>query len=292
MRCGTLAVVGRPNVGKSTLVNRLSGQKVAIVSNRPQTTRHRIRGIWHGEDAQLILVDTPGIHRPLHPLGEQLVLEAERALTEVDAILLIVDGTEELGPGDRHVVARALASGRPIVLAVNKLDRAGPRGGFADAYAALADFRAVHVISAQRGTGVRALVRSLVGLMPEGPALFPDDVVTDQTLRQLAGELVREQLMRQLSDELPHAIAVSVERFDESDPALTRIEATIHVERDSQKGIVIGKGAERLKTVGIHAREAIEQQTGTRVHLALRVKVLPNWRRDAAMLKRLGYIVD
>lgn len=292
MRCGTIAVVGRPNVGKSTLVNRLSGQKVAIVSNRPQTTRHRIRGVWHGEDAQIIFVDTPGMHRPLHPLGEQLVLEAERALTEVDAILLVVDGTEAPGPGDRHVIDRAVASGRPLVLAVNKLDRSNPQAGFVEAYASLGAFRAVHPVSAQRGTGVNRLVRSLIGLMPEGPALFPEDVVTDQTLRQLAGELVREQLMRQLSDELPHAVAVSIERFDETDPALTHIEATIHVERESQKGIVIGRGAERLKTVGTQARQAIEQQTGTRVHLALRVKVLPNWRKDAAHLRRLGYIVD
>ncbi|MEB3298960.1 MAG: GTPase Era [Candidatus Sericytochromatia bacterium] len=292
MHCGTVAVLGRPNVGKSTLVNRISGQKVAIVSNRPQTTRHRIRGVWHGEDAQLVFVDTPGLHKPHHRLGEELVLAAERALEDVDVVLVLVDGTTAPGPGDRHVVDRAMASGRPVYLGINKIDRKAKGQDYGQAYVSLGNFASVHVLSAQKGTGVAALLRSLGSSMPEGPALFPEEMVTDQTLRQLAGELVREQLMRQLSDELPHATAVSVDRFDESDPGLTRIEATIHVERESQKGIVIGVGAERLKSVGTLARAAIEQQTGTRVHLELRVKVLPHWRRDAAKLKRLGYIVD
>ena len=292
MKCGTLAVVGRPNVGKSTLVNRLAGQKVAIVSSRPQTTRHRIRAVWNAPGVQMILVDTPGIHRPLHQLGEQLVAEAERSLSEVDLVLVVVDATDQPGPGDQRVVDMAVASGRPVVLILNKVDRLGQRSPYLEAYLALGSFAGWHAISAQKGGGVAALTRDLARRMPEGPALFPEDAVTDQTLRQLAGELVREQVMRQLSDELPHATAVSIDKFDESDPDLARIEATIHVERESQKGIVIGAGASRLKSIGMEARRGIEEQTGCQVHLALKVKVLPNWRRDKAKLKRLGYIVD
>jgi GTP-binding protein Era len=289
---GFVAVVGRPNVGKSTLVNKLVGQKVAITSDRPQTTRHQIRGVVTKPNAQMVFVDTPGIHKPLHLLGEQLVKSAIEALDSVELRVFMVDCQVPAGKGDQFIADLLKKSQKPTVLVLNKADRvqAIPERIFAG-YKALGDFVAVVPLSARTGRNMKGLLEEIIALLPEGPRYYDEDVPTDQTLRQIAGELIREQLMRQLGEELPHSIAVSVESFDESKSPV-HIGATIYVERKSQKGIVIGDGGARLKAVGTAAREQIESQLGGKVYLELWVKVLENWRKDRADLKRLGYVVD
>lgn len=291
-RSGFVAIVGRPNVGKSTLLNRFAGQKVAIVSSKPQTTRHAIRGVVDQEHSQIVFVDTPGIHRPLHLLGEALVKQAEAALFEVDAIVLMVDGNDPPGPGDQFVCKLAFDSGKPVVLALNKVDRGriGPQR--AAEYAQLGDFVGSVVISAQRGTGCKKLLTVLEPLLPEGPRFYEADQVTDQTLRQLAGEFIREQVLRQTEDEVPHAVAVRIDDWKEREDGLVEIAATLFVERESQKGILIGQKGARLKEIGVRSRETIEKAMGQRVFLQLWVKVLPRWRQQKDALKRLGYVVD
>jgi GTP-binding protein Era len=291
-RSGFVAVVGRPNVGKSTLVNKLVGQKVAITSDRPQTTRHQIRGVVTRPNSQMVFVDTPGIHKPLHLLGEQLVKSAIEALDSVELRVFMVDCQVPAGKGDQFIAELLKKSQKPTVLVLNKADRvqAIPERIFAG-YKALGDFVAVVPLSARTGRNVKGLLEEITALLPEGPRYYDEDIPTDQTLRQIAGELIREQLMRQLGEELPHSIAVMVESFDESKTPV-HIGATIYVERKSQKGIVIGEGGARLKAVGVAARTHIESQLGAKVYLELWVKVLENWRKDRADLKRLGYVVD
>lgn len=289
-RCGLVAIVGRPNVGKSTLLNRLVGQKVAITSNRPQTTRHALKGIVSRPEGQLIFVDTPGIHKPHHELGQALVEAAGQALAEVDARLFVVNGQEAPGPGDRFIAELLARHPKPTLLVVNQVDRvARVSDEIFQAYRALYPFVGVVPCSARTGRNTRGLVEQLLGLMPEGPALYDPELPTDQSLRQLAAEHIREALMRQMSDELPHSVAVLVEAYDESQsPPL--VQASIFVERESQKGIVIGAGASRLKEVGIAARQAMEADLDGPVHLELHVKVWPNWRKDRRALKELGYL--
>lgn len=291
-RSGFVAVVGRPNVGKSTLVNKLVGQKIAITSDKPQTTRHALRGVVTREDAQIVFVDTPGIHKPLHLLGEQIVKAATDTLDEVDVRVLVVDCQELAGKGDQFIAELLKRSNKPTVLVLNKADRLQyiPERNF-QSYKALADFDAVVPLSARTGRNLKALIEEIVSRLPEGPRYYDEDVPTDQTLRTLAGELIREQVLRQTSEEIPHSVAVLVESFDESRLPV-HIGATIVVERKSQKGIIIGEGGSRLKSVGQAAREQIEKQVGQKVYLELWVKVMENWRKDRADLKRLGYVVD
>ncbi|MBM3269085.1 MAG: GTPase Era [Candidatus Sericytochromatia bacterium] len=291
-RAGFVALVGRPNVGKSTLVNRFAGQKIAAVSAKPQTTRHQIRGIVARPHAQVVFVDTPGIHKPLHLLGETLVKQAREALSSVDAVVFMVDANEAPGPGDRFVADMVAASGRPAVLALNKIDRRKFKLEYQQAYEALGTWVDTVGISAQRGNNCEKLLRRLEPLLPEGPALFPEDEITDQTLRQIAGELVREQVLRQTEEEVPHAVAVRIESWTEREDGLVQIAATLFVERDSQKGILIGEKGTRLREVGSKARAEIEKLLGARVFLELWVKVMPHWRREKAALKKLGYVVD
>lgn len=291
-RTGFVALVGRPNVGKSTLLNRFAGQKVAAVSSKPQTTRHRIKGVVSRPNAQLIFVDTPGVHKPLHLLGETLVKQASEALAEVDAVVFMVDANEAPGPGDRFVADMIKASGKPAVLALNKIDRRKFRLEFQQAYQELGDWKETMGISAQKGNNCEKLLRLLEPFMPVGEPLFPEDAVTDQTLRQIAGELVREQVLRQTEEEVPHAVAVRIEHWTEREDGLTEIHATLFVERDSQKRIVIGEGGSRLREIGTKARLEIEKLLGAKVFLELWVKVMPHWRREKGALKRLGYIVD
>ncbi|MEB3221591.1 MAG: GTPase Era [Candidatus Sericytochromatia bacterium] len=291
-RSGFVAIVGRPNVGKSTLVNRLVGQKVAITSDKPQTTRHAIHGVVTTAEAQIVFVDTPGIHKPHHLLGESIVKAATDVLGQVDVRVLVVDAQEVAGKGDAFIAELLAGSDRPTLLVLNKVDRVQrvPEHVFAS-YRALGDFVEVVPVSARTGRNTKSLLAAIAERLPEGPRYYEEDVPTDQTLRVLAGEFIREQILRQTSEEIPHSVAVRVDTFDESGSPV-RIAATIFVERDSQKGIVIGDGGTRLKAIGQAARGQIEGQLGGPVFLELWVKVLKNWRRDRLQLKRLGYVVD
>lgn len=291
-RSGFVALVGRPNVGKSTLLNKLVGQKIAIVSSKAQTTRHRIRGVFSRDDAQVVFLDTPGIHKPLHLLGEQLVKAAVDTLSEVDLVLFLVDGRTTAGRGDRYVSELIAQVKKPVLLVMNKLDSGKADPEVEKSYQELGEFVGTHVISALYGKGVEQLVRDLIARMPEGPAFYDPEEVTDQTVRALSGELIREQVLRLTSEEIPHSVAVRIDQFEERETGPTYIHATVFVERDSQKGILIGHKGEMLKQIGTQAREAIAKMLDSKVYLELHVKVLPNWRKEASALKRLGYIVD
>jgi GTP-binding protein Era len=285
MRSGFVAVAGRPNVGKSTLVNALCGGKVAIVSDKPQTTRRRIFGIANAPDHQLVLADLPGFQRPRDLLTEHLQRTVDQAFEEIEGVLFVLDCRERIGGGDRFIAQRVFGLGVPVVIALNKVDRLKP-GHIAtqmQTAAALGDFRAVHPISAKTGDGVDELRAELVELLPEGPLYFPPDVRTDEAEDVQIAELVREKALALTRDELPHAISVEVEEIVES-----TVRAVIYVETDSQKQIVIGRAGAVVREIGVRARPEVEALLGRRVYLELRVKSRPRWRRDEAMLQRLG----
>jgi GTP-binding protein Era len=295
-RSGFVAVVGRPNVGKSTLVNRLVGRKVAITSDRPQTTRTAIRGVRTTPASQIVFLDTPGIHKPRTPLGERTNARAVETLDEVDVVCLVVEASAPIGRGDRFIadLVRSAASAR--VLVVNKIDAAARTDvidHLAIASDALGEFDAYVPLSAATGAGVDGLVEELEARIPVGPCYFPDGEVTDQPETFLAAELVREQLLQVAREELPHSIAVVVEPLDEDEepePGGTlRLRAVIRVERESQKGIVIGKGGAVLKEAGTNARHELEALLGVPVYLETRVKVDPDWQRRPHALDRLGF---
>jgi GTPase len=290
-RSGVVAVVGRPNVGKSTLVNALVGQKVAIVSDKPQTTRGDIRAIWNGPGAQVVFTDTPGFHKPRTLLGRRLNDLVADAVEGVDLVVQVVDASSGIGRGDAFVYRSQVApSGAPAFCAVNKLDAVRGRAELPQLAAAaeLGAFAEIVPVAAKTGRGVELLRELIVARMPEGPRLFPGDEVTDQRLEERLAELVREQALRVTREEVPHSIAVVVEEL-EREPELTTIHASLIVERDSQKGIVIGKRGQTLKTIGAEARTRIEELLGTKVFLDLRVKVLKDWQRDPRSLERLGF---
>jgi GTP-binding protein Era len=286
VRSGFVAVVGRPNVGKSTLVNALCGGKVAIISDKPQTTRRRIVGIANGDDHQLLLVDLPGFQRPRDPLTERMQRTVDQSVGEdVDAVLFVLSARERIGAGDRFIAERVFALQRPVVIALNKVYRLKP-GHIAEQMtraAKLGDFHALHPVSALTGDGIPALRDELVGLLPEGPAYYPREQRTDLAPEVQIAELVREKALQLTRDELPHAISVEV---DELTDKVAR--ATIFVETESQKQIVIGKGGAIVKQIGTRARPEIELLLGHPVFLELKVKSRPKWRRDEAMLERLG----
>jgi GTP-binding protein Era len=291
-RAGIVAVVGRPNVGKSTLVNVLVGEKVAIVSDKPQTTRRDIRAIRTTDDVQIVFTDTPGFHKPRTALGARLNDLVSDAVEGVDVVVQVVDAASGVGRGDAYVhdhqVASANAGARICV--VNKIDRIRHHDLIPQLSAAgeLGDWDEVVPVSAADGTGVDTLLDLLVTRMPAGPALFPEGEVTDQPIEVRIAELVREQALAVTREEVPHSVAVVIEEIEHED-ALERIHASIVVERDSQKGILIGKGGQTLKTIGTRARGQIEPLVGKRVFLDLRVKVMKEWQRDSKMLDRLGY---
>ncbi|MBN1965812.1 MAG: GTPase Era [Anaerolineae bacterium] len=292
-RSGFVAVIGRPNVGKSTLINHILGQKIAIVSPRPQTTRLRQLGILTRDDAQIVFVDTPGLHKPQHQLGEFMVEVASRALTDADAILFMVEGHEPPGTGDRIISEqiKKAAPDVPVLLAINKIDLCPPDKlqAHVDAYVALVHPADWIALSALQAAGTEEVVARLVALLPEGPRYFPPDLVTETYTRTIAAELIREKALLNMREEIPHAIAVEIDEFKARSESLTYISATIYIERDTQKAIVIGKGGQMLKRIGREARAEIEPLTGTQIYLDLWVKVLPNWRKDETMLRRLGY---
>ena len=287
---GFVAIVGRPNAGKSTLVNQLVGQKVAIVSSRPQTTRNRIQGIVNRDDAQIVLIDTPGLHQAKNLLSRQMMDEAQHALEGVDVLCLIVDASENFGAGDQFSLGWVKRFEGPIFLLLNKVDRVKKPLllGIIERYAALHNFAEVYPISALNGENCEELVKSLLKYLPESPPYFPADQFTDQPERFLAAELIREKAILATREEVPHAIAVLVDNFEEK-KSLLKIRATIYVEREGQKGILIGQRGETMKKIGTQARKEIEAILGAKVFLELFVKVQPNWRQNPAMVRQLDW---
>jgi GTPase len=285
MKTGFIAIAGRPNVGKSTLVNALAGGKVAIVSDKPQTTRRRIFGIANADDHQLVLVDLPGFQRPLDALTERMQKTVNNAFEDVDGVMLVLSARERIGAGDRFIASKVFSLGVPVVIALNKVDRLKP-GHIAQqmqAAARLGDFHALHPVSAKTGDGILDLRSELVALLPEGPLYFPADQRTDLTVETQIGELVREKALQLTRDEVPHAITAEVEEMGDK-----FVRAVILVETDSQKQILVGKHGAMVKDIGVRARPEIEALLGHPVFLALFVKVGPRWRRDEATLERLG----
>lgn len=280
-----MAVAGRPNVGKSTLVNVLCGGKIAIVSDKPQTTRRRIAGVANGDGYQLVLVDLPGFQRPLDPMTERMQRTVETALEEVDGVLLVLAADERIGAGDGFVARRAFATGAPVVIALNKVDRLTPAriAEQISAAAELGDFHDLHPVSARTGEGMTVLKRTLVDLLPEGPMYFPEGEVTDLPLELRVAELVRERALALTREEVPHAISVEVQEIEDG-----RVRAFVYVESESQKAILIGKGGSMIRAIGSGARPEIEALLGRQVFLDLQVKVRPKWRRDENLLERLG----
>ena len=285
LKSGFVAVAGRPNVGKSTLVNALCGEKVAITSTVPNTTRRRIFGVAHGPDYQLALVDLPGFQRPIDALTERMQQTVDSSFADVDAVLLVVDARARIGSGDRFVARRVFGLDKPVIIALNKVDRLKP-GHIATqmkAAAALGDFHALHPVSAKTKEGVGELRSDLVLLLPEGPAYFPAAQTTDLALEERVAEVIREKALHLTREEVPHAVTVEVEEIDER-----RARALIYVETESQKGILVGKKGAMIREIGTRARPEVEALVGRPIYLELQVKVRPKWRRDPRMLARLG----
>lgn len=289
-KSGFVALVGRPNAGKSTLLNALVGAKVSIVTAVPQTTRNRILGIVNRPDAQIVFMDTPGIHKPLSRLNQQMMHFVQQALEERDLAVLIVDATERFGKGDEFVLQLLKQYAPKTILALNKIDRVRKPNllPLMDRYSKLHDFEEIIPISALKGEGLEILTEAVVARLPEGPQYFPPDIYTDQPERFLAGEIIREKIINHTKQELPYVTAVLIEQFEESD-TITRIHATIVVERDSQRPIVIGAGGERLKQIGTEARLELEKLFPPKVFLELYVKVEPHWRDNRAIVASLDY---
>ena len=289
-KSGFIAVIGRPNVGKSTLINKIIGQKIAIMSDKPQTTRSRIQCILTQDDAQFIFLDTPGIHKPKFKLGEYMLKAAEGTLKEVDAIFFVIDATEKFGGGEKYILERLNETTQPVILVINKIDlleRAEILPLIA-AYSERYKFAATVPISAADGTNVDELLNEAKKYLPEGPKYYPADMVTDQPERLIISEIIREKILHVTEDEVPHAVAVDIEEITARKNNLTYIRATIYVERDSQKGILIGKDGGLLKTVGKNARPEIEMLLGTKVFLDLWVKVKRDWRNSLGAIQSFG----
>ncbi|WP_438433361.1 GTPase Era [Gorillibacterium sp. sgz500922] len=290
-RSGFVAIVGRPNVGKSTLMNQVIGQKVAIMSDKPQTTRNKIHGVYTTDSLQIVFLDTPGIHKPQHKLGDYMVKVAEGTLQEVDAILFLVNATEELGGGDRFIIERLKSVNTPVILVVNKIDQVQPDAllpiiaSYKDLYA----FAEIVPVSALLGNNVNTLLEQVGKYLPEGPQYYPADQVTDHPEQFVVAELIREKILQLTREEVPHSIAVTIESMSVEKNGLVRIGAVIFVERDSQKGIVIGKQGALLKQIGQLARADIETLLGSKTFLELWVKVKKDWRNQDRLLRDLGF---
>jgi GTPase len=285
VRSGFVAVAGRPNVGKSSLVNALAGGKVAIISDKPQTTRRRIFGVANGPDYQLVLADLPGFQRPRDPLTEHMQRTVDASFEDVDAVLFVLDARDRIGAGDRFIAQRVFSLGVPVVIALNKVDRLKP-GHIATQMqtgSQLGDFHALHPVSAKTGDGIEELRAELVGLLSEGPAYFPPDQRTDLSIVEQIAELVREKAIQLTRDEVPHSIMAEVEELEEK-----VVRASVYVETESQKQILVGKGGAMIREIGTRARPEVEALLGHPVFLELKVKVRPKWRRDERMLERLG----
>lgn len=291
---GFVAILGRPNVGKSTFLNRVVGQKIAIMSDKAQTTRNKIQGIYTEDDAQIVFIDTPGIHKPHSRLGDFMVESALSTLNEVDAVLFMVNATQKRGRGDDFIIERLRNVKKPIYLVINKIDQIHPDKllQIMDDYRNTLDYAEVFPISALEGNNCPELIESLVNTLPEGPQYYPADQITDHPERFIAGELIREKVLELTREEVPHSVAVIVDRIHREDDEKVLVQATIVVERNSQKGIIIGKGGKMLKQIGVKARKDIELMLGDKVYLELWVKVQPNWKDRQVDLQALGYKQD
>ena len=291
-KSGFVTLIGRPNVVKSTLMNRLIGQKIAITSNKPQTTRNRIQTVYTCEEGQIIFLDTPGIHRAKNKLGEYMVTVAERTLREVDVILWLVEPTTFIGAGERHIAEQLRGTDTPVILVINKIDTVEKSEilKFIDAYKDIVDFREIVPVSALKGENTEELIKVMFGYLEEGPCYDDEDTITDQPERQIVAEMVREKALRNLNDEIPHGIAVVIERMQERKKGdIIDIDATIICERDSHKGIIIGKQGAMLKKIGSQARRDMENLLDCRVNLKLWVKVKKEWRDSDFLMKNFGY---
>lgn len=293
-KSGFVAIVGRPNVGKSTLLNRIVGQKIAIMSDKAQTTRNKIQGVYTTPEAQLIFIDTPGIHKPKHRLGDFMVETAYSALREVDAVLFMISADQKRGKGDDFIIERLKNVQSPVYLVINKIDKVHPDEllGIIENYSSQMEFAQVVPISATEGNNVERLMEVLVDEMPEGPQYFPDDQVTDHPEYFIVSELIREKVLFLTRDEVPHSVAVVIDTMKRNENNKIHIQATIIVERDSQKGIIIGKGGKMLKDIGTKARRDIENLLGDKVFLELWVKVQKDWRDKRVYLQDFGYRQD
>lgn len=289
-KSGFAALIGRPNVGKSTLMNALIGQKIAITSNKPQTTRNRIQTVYTCEEGQIVFVDTPGIHKAKNRLGDYMVNVAQRSLKEVDVILYLVEPSGFIGPGERHIMEQLRGLQTPVILVINKIDTVKREEllGFIDTYRREMDFAEIVPVSALKSDNLKELVKCIMLYLPYGPAFFDEDTVTDQPERQIVAELIREKALRRLEEEIPHGIAVTIEKMKWR-KNIVDIDATIICEKDSHKGIVIGRQGAMLKKIGMDARKDIEAMLEKQVNLQLWVKVKKDWRDSDFLLKNFGY---
>ena len=291
-KSGFVTIIGRPNVGKSTLINKLIGEKIAIISDKPQTTRNRIQCILTTDQHQVVFLDTPGIHKPKHKLGEYMVKVAQDTLRDVDAILFVVDDSTSIGAGDRYIMDQLVGIKTPIILVMNKIDKMNQEqfNKLYESYKATELFDKIIGISASEGANLYSLIDMIVEYMPEGPQYFPPDMITDQTERVIVAEIIREKILHYTEQEIPHGIAVETTLMKpRTDKDIMEIHATIYCERKSHKGIIIGKNGRKLKGIGKSAREDIEKLLGTKVYLELWVKIKEDWRNSDSILKGLGY---
>lgn len=293
-KSGFVAIIGRPNVGKSTLMNHLIGQKIAITSKKPQTTRNKIQTVYTCEDGQIIFLDTPGIHKAKNKLGEYMVNVAEQTLKDVDVILWLVEPTTYIGAGEKHIAEQLQKTSLPVILVINKVDTVKKEDilQVIDNYRKLYDFAEIIPASALRGQNTKDIVNSLFKYMPYGPMFYDEDTVTDQPERQIVAEIIREKALHALDEEIPHGIAVTIESMKQRKNGITDIEATIICERDSHKGIIIGKGGAMLKKIGSNARFEIEKLLEGKVNLRLWVKVRKGWRDSDIQMKNFGYNIN
>ena len=293
-KSGFGSIIGRPNVGKSTFVNRVIGHKIAIMSDKAQTTRNKIQGVMTRDDAQIIFIDTPGIHKPKHKLGDYMMRVAKNTLSEIDAIMFMVNVNEDIGRGDEYIMEMLKNVKTPIFLVLNKIDLVHPDTLMPkiEQYQSYMDFTEIIPISALEGLNVDHFIDVLKSFLPEGPKYYPDNQISDHPEQFVVSEIIREKILHLTSEEIPHAIGVNVDRMIKEDEDRVRIEATIYVERDSQKGIVIGKGGKKLKEVGKRARRDIEMLLGSKVYLELWVKVQRDWRNKVNFIRQIGYVED
>ncbi|HEC2201434.1 TPA: GTPase Era [Staphylococcus delphini] len=293
-KSGFVTIIGRPNVGKSTFVNRVIGHKIAIMSDKAQTTRNKIQGVMTQQDAQIVFLDTPGIHKPKHKLGDYMMKVAKNTLSEIDAVMFMVNVNEEIGRGDEYIMEMLKTVKTPVFLVLNKIDLVHPDALMPriEQYQRYMDFAEIIPISALEGHNVDHFINVLKSYLPEGPQYYPDGQISDHPEQFVVSELIREKILQTTSEEIPHAIGVNVERMTQESEDRVHIEAVIYVERDSQKGIVIGKGGKKLKEVGKRARLDIEHLLGSKVYLDLWVKVQKDWRNKSSFIKQMGYVGD
>lgn len=293
-KSGFVTIIGRPNVGKSTFVNRVIGHKIAIMSDKAQTTRNKIQGVMTTNDAQIIFLDTPGIHKPKHKLGDYMMKVAKNTLSEIDAVMFMVNVNEDIGRGDEYIMEMLKNVKTPVFLVLNKIDLVHPDALMPkiEAYQKYMEFTEIIPISALEGLNIDHFIQVLKSYLPEGPQYYPDGQISDHPEQFVVSELIREKILETTTEEIPHSIGVNIERMVQEAEDRVHIEATIYVERDSQKGIVIGKGGKKLKVIGQRARKDIEHLLGSKVYLDLWVKVQKDWRNKSNFIKQMGYVED